>query len=305
MKHSFFVLVLICLAAFSGAELVSLTPIDDMYTDAEHPDTPPVITELWTANFGAAEHFERIMLKFDLAPLIGQTAETATLHLTRFSGCPTGGTTATTFYAISEPWSESNWDHTQHIQYDPAVSMPYVFSGTGGLVIIPFEVDVTAFINQFLAGNFENHGFAIKANSNQKLSKFFSKEYSQAYYHPRLDIKIAGMGVDDDEVGSAPCRLSNFPNPFNPHTTISIFIQDVLQGQPLELIVYNHRGQRVKDLSASLAQSAPIQPGAGRKYSVAWNGKDEYNQAVPSGVYLYKLSSNHRYIGSSKMILLK
>ncbi|MDD3533953.1 MAG: DNRLRE domain-containing protein [Candidatus Cloacimonetes bacterium] len=305
MKNSFLSLLLICFAAFSYAELVSLSPTDDMYTDAENPGTSAVTTELWTANFSASQHFERIMLNFDLSEYTGQSAQTATLHLTRFYSCPSGGTTATTFYAISEAWDENTWDYTQHIQYDPAVNMPYVFSGTGGGAIVQFAVDVTGFINQFLDGSFENHGFAILANSNQKFSKFFSKEYANADYRPRLDISFEETGVDDNTAGIAECYLTNYPNPFNPSTTISLSIQNAIYGKPLKLIIYNHKGQKVKDLSASLVHTTPLEPGRIRNYTVAWNGKDERNQPVPSGVYFYKLSSGHQYISSNKMVLLK
>jgi hypothetical protein len=198
------------------ADTVTIVPCDDMYTDPDHPGTNPVITELWTADFNPSGHFERIMIKFNISPYIGQTAESAILHLTRFYSCPTGGTTASTFYAISEEWDEETWDHTVHIQYDSSVNMPYVFSGNGGNTIVQFEVDITDFINVLLEGSFENNGFVIKANSNQKFSKFYSKEYSNTDYHPSLEITFPGSDADEDVITGNVEFLRNYPNPFKP-----------------------------------------------------------------------------------------
>jgi len=43
---------------------------------------------------------------------------------------------------------------------------------------------------------------------------------------------------------------------------------------------------------------------AGRKHSVVWNGKDENNKPVSSGIYYYKLKTRN-YEKTRKMLLLK
>ena len=70
----------------------------------------------------------------------------------------------------------------------------------------------------------------------------------------------------------------NYPNPFNPTTRID-FSTD--KAADLRLAIYNVLGQEV----ASLANGSYL-PGA---YSLTWNGKDEHDALVPSGVYLVRM----------------
>jgi hypothetical protein len=126
MKKKLILLITVFLNLFLWSDVMFLMPTDDMYTDPDHPGVNPVLTELWTANFNPSGNFQRIMIKFDLLEYIGHTAESAYLNLTRFYSCPSGGTTAATFYAISQEWDENSWNHTQHIEYDNSINMPYV-----------------------------------------------------------------------------------------------------------------------------------------------------------------------------------
>ena len=83
----------------------------------------------------------------------------------------------------------------------------------------------------------------------------------------------------------------NYPNPFNPETTISF---SVTQTSPfVTLEIFNIKGQKVKQFSIDDGRS-----------SIVWNGKDENNQPVSSGIYFYKLESG-KYSETKKMILMK
>ncbi|MBI9032302.1 T9SS type A sorting domain-containing protein [bacterium] len=86
---------------------------------------------------------------------------------------------------------------------------------------------------------------------------------------------------------------NNYPNPFNPETTINYSVKT---SGPVQLNIYNIKGQRVKKLVNDNKE-------AGR-YSVVWDGKDGNNNAVASGLYLYKLESLG-FTSSKKMILMK
>ncbi len=87
-------------------------------------------------------------------------------------------------------------------------------------------------------------------------------------------------------------ELSNYPNPFNPSTTIS-FSLTTENSENAELIIYNLKGQKIRQYSILDNQS-----------SIIWNGRDENRNTVSSGVYLYKLKSG-KYTASKKMILMK
>lgn len=89
--------------------------------------------------------------------------------------------------------------------------------------------------------------------------------------------------------------LPNYPNPFNPETTIPFEIGG-FNPVPARLSVYDVLGQRV---AAPLDEV--LQPGV---YHVTWDGKDKFRAPVSSGLYFYELSAgNFRMLG--KMILLK
>jgi len=103
-------------------------------------------------------------------------------------------------------------------------------------------------------------------------------------------------GIDDDLVIISTNILNdNYPNPFNPSTTISY---NLAEDSNVELTIYNLKGQRVKQLVSSNQLSAG-------QHSVEWHGTDDAGENVSSGIYLYKLKAGDKYTSTKKMILLK
>jgi len=92
------------------------------------------------------------------------------------------------------------------------------------------------------------------------------------------------------------CKLNNYPNPFNPSTTISFKI-NIENTEDTELMIFNLKGQKVKEFT--IPQSSSLIPN-----QIIWNGTDENNQPVASGIYFYKLKSGD-FEMSKKMLLLK
>ncbi len=106
-------------------------------------------------------------------------------------------------------------------------------------------------------------------------------------------IVIVGGGssaiADDSEAGEAAmASVNNYPNPFNPVTTISF---NLPQQSDVKVEIYNIKGQRVTTLVDG-------QFNAG-EHSCTWDGS-----AVASGVYFYRLETP-RFTESKKMVLLK
>ena len=92
--------------------------------------------------------------------------------------------------------------------------------------------------------------------------------------------------------------FQNYPNPFNPETTISFNL--TAEGtENAELIIYNIKGQRIKQFSIDNCQCAKA-----HKFSIVWDGKDNNGKRVGSGIYFYKLKTGE-IIKSKKMLLLK
>jgi hypothetical protein len=87
---------------------------------------------------------------------------------------------------------------------------------------------------------------------------------------------------------SAPARFSleqNFPNPFNPETTIRFSVEEAGRSQ---VAVYNSTGQRVRILFDRDVRQPGAQP------DLAWNATDDSGNPVSSGVYLLRLSQGNR-----------
>ena len=89
---------------------------------------------------------------------------------------------------------------------------------------------------------------------------------------------------------------SNYPNPFNPQTTIPFVIPAQAAGQRVKLEVYNILGQKVATLFDEIAPAGT--------YQVQWNALNEAGKAVGSGIYLYQLSSDKITL-TQRMLLLK
>ena len=87
----------------------------------------------------------------------------------------------------------------------------------------------------------------------------------------------------------------NYPNPFNPETTIS-FDLTTENTESTELVIYNMKGQKVKQLVRGQLSSG--------EHSFIWHGTDDDDKPVSSGLYLYKLKVGDR-VFSRKMLLLK
>jgi hypothetical protein len=100
------------------------------------------------------------------------------------------------------------------------------------------------------------------------------------------------------EVPTAFVLEQNYPNPFNPCTDIKYQIAE--SGYPVytTLTVYNILGQEVKILVDQIQD-----PG---QYTVTWDGRDNGDRQMASGVYFYRLSvDGGRWSESKSMVLMK
>ncbi len=89
----------------------------------------------------------------------------------------------------------------------------------------------------------------------------------------------------------------NYPNPFNPITNIAYSIKDAGN---VTIEVYNLKGQLIRTLVNEVKTTGD--------HTVIWDGTDNSNKSVSSGVYFYKMVSDSnigRYTSTKKMILLK
>jgi hypothetical protein len=166
-------------------------------------------------------------------------------------------------------------------------------------------------INTFVSYRIYRDGLVLNTNL-VSVDSFVDKTaiYGENYAYKVTAIYISGESsptntvnvdfVSDSDIVVSPAvvkLLGNYPNPFNPTTTI-IFSVVAMSPSPVnvQIDVYNIRGQKIKQL---VNDSFPD-----GTHNIVWNGTSDTGLSVASGVYLYKVQAG----GSSavgKMILIK
>ncbi len=121
------------------------------------------------------------------------------------------------------------------------------------------------------------------------------KEEIKGLYAQKIDTN--GVSNINTNINAPVGRVhlhSNYPNPFNPVTNIAF---DLNRNETVSLKVYNLKGQLVK----TLVNKDYLEKG---NHIYIWNGIDNQDKQVSSGVYFYKLEGeNHSQ--TKKMLLLK
>lgn len=135
--------------------------------------------------------------------------------------------------------------------------------------------------NNYFKGEIDNVQVYRKALSKEEISFLYTGEN-----YP--------TGISDpDKVPDKYSLSQNFPNPFNPTTTLKY---SITQKAKVTLIVYDLLGRKVTELVNEIQT-----PG---DYQVIWNGRNSSGVQVSSGVYLYKITSSG-FTAAKKMILVR
>jgi len=108
-----------------------------------------------------------------------------------------------------------------------------------------------------------------------------------------LCLEIMTTGISDDPIPAVTKLDSNYPNPFNPSTTINFSIKE---SGHVTLEIYNIKGQKVKTLVNDVKNAG--------YHSAVWDGTDDNRNPVSSGIYLYKMNEGNQ-IMLKKMLLVK
>ncbi len=108
-----------------------------------------------------------------------------------------------------------------------------------------------------------------------------------------VTLVVSETGLEEELNLSKTQLLGNYPNPFNPRTTISFFLKEKSTTQ---IDIYDIKGQKVRSL---VSDELP----AG-EHLIDWNGEDDQMGDVGSGTYLIKMKVDpFSYV--KKMILMK
>ena len=106
---------------------------------------------------------------------------------------------------------------------------------------------------------------------------------------------IVGTGSDDNENG-LPIKaelLTNYPNPFNPETTVRF---NIVKDDVVNIDIFNIRGQKIKILLNDFLKVG--------YHEILWDGTDENRNELGSGIYFYRMQTND-FTEVKKMILMK
>ena len=126
------------------------------------------------------------------------------------------------------------------------------------------------------------------------------------YWYKLSDTDYAGTRTFHEPItitvsaGQLPDRFllrQNFPNPFNPSTTLSFDIPETNTPQiRLRLSIYNSKGQLVRRLYDGYSPAG--------SFNMEWNGSFENGSPVASGINYARMAAD-QYTKTIKMVLLK
>lgn len=163
-----------------------------------------------------------------------------------------------------------------------------------------------------------NPGLRGQFNSNTKKNYQFVDELvinDLPYWYKLVDVSVSGLRTEHGPISATPRGVGNeitrvgpelpknfnlfqnFPNPFNPRTTLQFDIPAFAQlPADVSIRIYNALGQKVKTLYAGNLQAG--------EYRIVWEGDYENGSPAPGGIYFAVLRVNFdkRVV---KLILLK
>ena len=195
--------------------------------------------------------------------------------------------------SFSIGWSSSVDPDGDAVTYKLAISHPphnvptvmtESFSGTSRS--FSFAEFIGLWPNSLQMINRLNYKFDVYAYSGNDSTAITGTR--QLFVERSGDLNTESIGIPNSFV-----LHPNYPNPFNPVTQIRF---EMPYAGNVDLSIYNLLGMKVKTLYTG-QKSAGV-------FSFKWNGKNDNNQSVSGGVYIYKLQSGQQ-MQMRKMILLK
>jgi len=117
-----------------------------------------------------------------------------------------------------------------------------------------------------------------------------------------VELRVSLVGIEDEPLLPMIYAISaNYPNPFNPSTTMDFQLPQISN---VQLVIFNVLGQKVRTLV-----NEQMAPG---RYKAIWDARNDAGQSVASGIYIYRFSAESAGAGNAgrfetvqKMILLK
>ncbi|KAA3599324.1 MAG: T9SS C-terminal target domain-containing protein [Calditrichaeota bacterium] len=202
----------------------------------------------------------------------------------------------------------NNWSE---IHYDDAFGIDkiYFLNDNIGYIIcrqwnsFQYPDSTISYFKKTLNGGYTWDLNSIPTNKRMNNFHFINQDIGFAVGNDGTIIRTLNGGVvsiseeTNSEIPQLPNTiqlLENYPNPFNPSTTINYELKNT-NYELAKLSIFNVLGQKVREW---------ILPSNSGKNSVIWDGTDNFGKSVSSGVYLYRLKIGNES-QTKKMLLLK
>jgi len=99
------------------------------------------------------------------------------------------------------------------------------------------------------------------------------------------------LGIGNNVLNADGYQLMNFPNPFNPSTTINYDLPNNIANPIID--IFNIKGEKIRTLNCQ------------NQIPIIWDGTNQEGKDVSSGIYLYKLKAENKIQAVNKCLLLK
>ncbi len=170
--------------------------------------------------------------------------------------------------------TDSSYSSVLYIIDGNTGDMEWVSSPFQGYLVGPYVANIDADVNKEIVLNIYDYN-------------------NESYFLSVWSFDDGTNRVEDRDGFRSMEQLPSYPNPFNSSTIIP-FILDGNSSVVIDIV--NLNGQRINRLV-----NKKYPPG---KFQVRWNGKNDYNQNVSSGVYMVKMSINGK-INTRPIVLTK
>lgn len=184
---------------------------------------------------------------------------------------------------------------TYSTQYDLEELKVLVSTDTDPSSLASYE-PISGNDNILVPAGWTEYVYDLSAYDNSSVHIAFNCRSSDAFilFLDNVSVHSGEVSIDDESVVPLITNLKgNYPNPFNPTTTIHYSLKEA---GPVLIDIYNLKGQHINRL-------VDKEKAAG-SYNVVWDGLDFNGNRAASGVYLYKMKTK-TYEEAKRMVLMK
>ncbi|PIU45097.1 MAG: hypothetical protein COS95_05520, partial [Ignavibacteriales bacterium CG07_land_8_20_14_0_80_59_12] len=201
-------------------------------------------------------------------------------------------TNQSTVYAYVRPQRDQNLVVALNLSGNP---VDVTLAGVAGKVDLsaPFDPLKVYYFNDVL----NDTTYSVAGGQIQSFSVMLAPWRASVMLLSDSVYRFTLTGVQQPTSTPVPQSLSlfeNYPNPFNPTTTIVFDIPEGSSAGGVSLRVFDLLGRHV-----ALLADGPLAPG---RHSVVWNGRDAGGRELPTGVYFYRLTGGGKTLSRRMMI---